>query len=111
MDAPKSLDEAGAQITVKVGAAKGSYAGMPASRSYVVDLHVPGKPAGVKLGDRALPMFQAPAGDRAARDKARAAFDAAPEGWMFDQSDRRGVLHVRLTPQALAAGFVVKVTM
>ena len=35
VDAPKSLDEAGAQITVTVGAAKGSYHGMPASRSYV----------------------------------------------------------------------------
>jgi alpha-glucosidase len=110
-DAPKSLDESGAQITVKVGAAKGSYAGMPAMRSYVVDVHVPGKPAGVKLGDRALPMFQVSAGDRAAREKARAEFDAAPEGWLFDPSDRHGVLHVRLKPQAASAGFVVKVTM
>jgi alpha-glucosidase (family GH31 glycosyl hydrolase) len=110
-DAPKSLDESGAQITVKVGAAKGSYAGMPAMRSYVVDVHVPGKPAGVKLGDRALPMFQVSAGDRAAREKARAEFDAAPEGWLFDPADRHGVLHVRLKPQAASAGFVVKVTM
>jgi alpha-glucosidase (family GH31 glycosyl hydrolase) len=112
VDAPKSLDDPGAQITVKVGAARGSYDGMPATRAYVVDLHVPGKPAGVKLGDRALPVFQVPAGaDRTARDKARAEFDAAPEGWMFDPSDRRGVLHVRLKPQASSAGFVVKVTM
>ena len=112
VDAPKSLDDPGAQVTVKVGAAKGNYRGMPASRSYEVDLHVPSKPAAVKLGDYALPMFQRPAGgDRAARDKARAEFDAAPEGWMFDPSDRRGVLHVRLKPQASAAGFVVNVTM
>ena len=110
-DAPKSLDDPGAQVTVKVGPAKGSYLGMPAMRSYVVDLHVPGKPSSVKLGDRVLPMFQVPAGDRNARAKARAEFDAAPEGWLFDPSDRRGVLHVRLKPQASAAGFVVKVTM
>lgn len=111
VEAPKSLDEAGAQIVVKVGAARGSYAGMPASRSYVVDLHVPGRPASVKLGDRLLPMFPVPAGDRAAREKARAEFDAAPEGWMFDPADRRGVLQVRVKPQALAGGFTVKVTM
>jgi alpha-glucosidase (family GH31 glycosyl hydrolase) len=111
VDAPKSLDEAGAQVTVKVGAARGSYKEMPASRPYVVELHVPAKPASVRLGDRVLQMFQLPAGDRAAREKARAEFDAAPEGWLFDPSDRRGVLHVRIKPQAVSAGYVVKVTM
>ena len=111
VDAPKSLDEPGAQVTVKVGGAKGAYKDMPGSRSYVVDLHVPSKPASVKLGDRALPIFQVPAGDRAAREKARAEFDAAPEGWLFDPSDRRGVLHVRIKPQAVGTGFVVRVAM
>jgi alpha-glucosidase (family GH31 glycosyl hydrolase) len=110
-DAPGSLDEAGAQVTVKVGAARGSYKEMPASRSYVVDLHLPAKPASVKLGDRVLPLFQVPAGDRAAREKALAEFDAAPEGWLFDQADRHGVLQVRIKPQAVNAGFVVRVTM
>ncbi len=111
VDAPRSLDEPGAQVTVKVGAAKGSYKDMPASRSYILDLHVPGRPASVKLGDRILPAFQLPEGDRAAREKARAEFDAAPEGWLFDPSDRHGMLHVRVEPQALSAGFAVKVAM
>jgi len=50
--------------------------------------------------------------DRAARDKARAAFDAAPEGWLYDAPTRAGiggVLHVRIKPQPLTTGFVVKV--
>jgi alpha-glucosidase len=113
--APKALDEAGAQVTVKVGPAKGAYKGMAASRSYVLDVHVPAKPASVKLADRVLPAFELPpsgrGGDRAAREKARAAFEAAPEGWLFDPSDRRGVLHVRLKPQAPGAGFTVGVVM
>jgi|WetSurMetagenome_2_1015567.scaffolds.fasta_scaffold24003_2 alpha-glucosidase len=113
--APKSLDDAGTQVIVKVGPAKGTYAGMPASRSYALDVHVPAKPASVKLGDRSLPAFELPAagrgGDRAARDKARAAFDAAPEGWLFDPSDRRGVLHVRVKPQTVSSGFSVAIGM
>jgi hypothetical protein len=56
-------------------------------------------------------MFQVPAGDRAAREKARAEFNAAAEGWLFDPSDRRGVLHVRIKPQPLASGFVVNVVL
>ncbi len=111
VDAPTSLDEPGAQVTVTVGAAKGRYQGMPASRSYVMDLHLPGGPSAVTVGGRTLPTFPAPSGTRDERAKARAAFDAAPEGWMFDPSDRRGVLQVRVTPQPPGAGFVVKVTM
>lgn len=111
MDAPKALDEPGTQVTVKVGAAKGTYKDMPTARGYVMDVHVPTRPASVKLGDRELPVFQVPTGDRAARDKARAEFDAAAEGWLFDPSDRRGVVHVRIKPQPLATGFVVKVAL
>ena len=109
VDAPKSIDTPGTQIAVKVGAAKGKYADMPASRAYVVDLHVPSKPASVKLGDRALPPFEAAGPDRAARDKARADFAAAAEGWFFDAADRHGVLHVKVKAQPLATGFIVKV--
>ena len=58
VDAPKAIDVPGAQVTVKVGPAKGRYEGMPASRSYVVDVHVPGKPASVRLGDRVLPSVR-----------------------------------------------------
>jgi hypothetical protein len=116
VDAPKSLDEPGTQVTVKVGAAKGTYKGMPASRSYVVDIHLPVKPASVRIGERVVQAFEVPpagrGGDRAARDKARAAFDAAPEGWLYDAPTRAGVggvLHVRVKAQPLTTGFLVRV--
>jgi len=100
VEAPKSLDAPNAQITVKVGAAKGTYKDMPASRSYVVGVHIAAKPAGVKLAEKDLAGFEK-----------RAEFDAAPEGWFFDARDRRGVLHVKTRPQAMAAGFTLKVNM
>jgi alpha-glucosidase (family GH31 glycosyl hydrolase) len=111
VEAPKSIDTPKALITVKVGAAKGKYGEMPASRSYAVDVHVPAKPATVKLGDSILPGFEPNAQDRAARDKVRADFTAAAEGWFFDAGDRRGVLHIKTRPQALSAGFIVRITM
>jgi hypothetical protein len=49
--------------------------------------------------------------DRTARDKTRAAFAAAGEGSLFDGADRRGVLHVEIKPQSLAAGFTVRVSL
>jgi alpha-glucosidase len=100
VEAPKSLDTLNAQVTVRVGPARGKYRDMPASRSYVVDVHVPARPAGVTLGDRALQSFEK-----------RAEYDAAPEGWFFDVRDRRGVLHIKTRPQPLSSGFAVKVSM
>jgi len=109
VDAPKSLDAPGSQVSIAVGAAKGTYAGMPSARSYVFDIHAPAKPAGVKLGDRPLQGF-APAGaDRAARAKARADFTSAAEGWYYDASDRGGVLYVKLKSQPLSGTFAVRV--
>jgi hypothetical protein len=133
VDAPKAIEGAGAQILVKVNGAKGTYKDMPASRAYLVDVHVPSKPASVALVarvvpepapaklagakpagrgaaaaapapiERTLPVFDAAAApDRASRDKVRAAFNAA---------DRRGVLHVKVKPQPLAAGFTIKIGM
>ena len=99
VDAPKSLDIA-ERISVKVGPAKGQYTGMPASRSYVVDVHIPARPAGVQLADKPLPVFEK-----------RQEFDAAAEGWFFDARDRRGVLHVKTRPQPLKAGFTVTIAM
>jgi hypothetical protein len=107
VDAPMALDTPGGTITVTVGAAKGTYAGMPASRAYVVDAHMSARPASVKMGARVLPGFEPAGTGRAAVDKARADFAAAAEGWFFDAADRRGVLHVKIAPQRLAAGFAV----
>ena len=111
VDAPMTADAPGDQVTVKVGAARGSYAGMPASRAYVIDAHVPAKPASVKMGARVLPAFEPAGTGRAAVDKARADFTAATEGWFFDAADRKGVLHVKIAPQRLAAGFSVTIGM
>jgi hypothetical protein len=101
---------------VKVNAAKGTYKDMPASRSYIVDIHMPAKPASVKIGERVVQAFEVPpagrGADRAARDKARADFNAAPEGWLYDAPTRAGlggVLHVRIKPQAVTAAWTVKV--
>ena len=86
------------QISIKVNPAKGKYRDMPASRSYVVDVHIPARPASVRLNDKALPTFEK-----------REEFQAAAEGWFFNARDRRGVLHVKTKAFALAAGFTVKV--
>jgi hypothetical protein len=144
-EAPLSLDEPGIQVTVKVNPATGTYQGMPASRSYMVDVHMPAKPASVVLveapaasnapanepvragrqqtrpgqgrvkpvapAERVLPVFQSTAQDRAGRDKARADFSAAAEGWFFDAADRGGVLHIKTTARPLSSGFAVRVTM
>jgi hypothetical protein len=105
MEAPFALDTPGETVTVKVGAASGQFAGMLTSRAYVLDVHVPAKPARVTVGGRPLPVFDVSTGDRAAQTKVRASFNAATEGWVYDAADRRGVLHVKTAPQRLATGF------
>ena len=109
VEAPKTLDVPGGTIAVKVSPATGTYAGMPASRSYLADIHVPARPAGVTLGARALPEITTTATGRDARTKLRGEFDTAAEGWYFDATDRRGVLHVKIKPQAVAAGFTITI--
>lgn len=109
MDAPASPGAPGQSIAVRVGAAKGQYEGMPARRSYELEVHLPARPSRVAIGGRPLSGFTPAAATRAARAKARADFDAAPEGWYFDATDRHGVLHVKIGPQPLAAGFVVTI--
>jgi alpha-glucosidase len=99
-EAPKSLEAAGSQISVKVGPAKGKFKNMPASRSYVLDVHIPAKPEAVKLNDKTLPGLEK-----------REEFRTAAEGWFFDPRDRRGVLHVKTRAISLAAGFAVKVSL
>jgi alpha-glucosidase len=111
VQAPKSLDVPGGIITVKVGAAEGRYDGMPDSRAYLAELHIPARPASVRLGDQVLPEITTAATGRNARNQVRAGFEAAEEGWYFDPSDRKGVLHVKFEPQALAAGFTLTVVL
>ena len=109
MEAPVTPDSPADQITLKVGAVKGTYDGMPAQRGYGVDMHVTAKPAKVSVGGKALTEIVAPAGTaaRQALDKIKADFAAATEGWYYDATDRKGVLHVKVAPQKLATGFTV----
>jgi hypothetical protein len=110
MDAPVAIDEPGSKISIKVNAARGTYDGMPVQRAYVVDAHVPARPAQVTIGGRAIAEIPAPAGGGrgAAAATARvAAFNAATEGWYFDGADRKGVLHIKVAPQKLAAAWTI----
>lgn len=111
MEAPVTPDSPGDQITLTVGAAKGTYDGMPAQRGYGVDMHVTAKPAKVVAGGKALTEIVVPAGTaaRQALDKVKADFAAATEGWYYDATDRKGVLHVKIAPRKLGTGFTVVV--
>jgi hypothetical protein len=82
---------------------------MPQTRAYVLDVHAPRRPATVTLGSRTLQEISADGSGRQALDRTRAAFDAATEGWWFDAGDRHGVLHVKVGPQPLAAGFRIAI--
>jgi len=93
-------EKAVSQISVKIGPAKGKYKDMPVSRSYVVDVHIPAKPAGVKLNEKALPGFEK-----------REEFQTAAEGWFFDARDRRGILHIKIKAILLTSGFMIEVTI
>jgi alpha-glucosidase len=98
VEGPKSLDTPGTAVTVKVGPAKGKYKDMPQSRSYIVDVHLPAKPAAVKLNDKPVPIIEK-----------REEFQNAAEGWFFDARDRRGVLHIRTKAIPLTSVFTLKV--
>jgi alpha-glucosidase len=111
VEAPAVPDAPGDQIAVSVGPAVGQYAAMPASRSYRLDLHVPRRPASVTMGGRALTEIASAGTSRQALDKARADLDATAEGWFYDPSDRRGVVHVKIAPQRLASGFGVVIRL
>jgi hypothetical protein len=109
LDAPATPDTAGDTIKVDVSPAAGQYDGMPGSRSYVLEVHTPRKPSTIAVGGRAIAEIPTTGQGRQALDKLKADFSAAKEGWYFDASDRRGVVHLKLGPQALSKGFSVVV--
>jgi hypothetical protein len=110
VDAPPVTDAPGQAITVKVNPARGSYNGAPASRAFVLEVHAAIKPGAVTLGALALKEVVATATGRQAMTKVREDFAAATEGWYYDATDRKGVLHVKLPAQRSARGFTVKIT-
>jgi alpha-glucosidase (family GH31 glycosyl hydrolase) len=110
-EAPPVPDAPGDKITLTVHPATGHYDGMPTSRSFVVEVHAPRKPASVSVGGKALAEIALEGTGRQALDKQKAAFDAAASGWYFDASDRKGVLHVKVGVQALATGFALAIVL
>lgn len=105
-DAPAVPDTAGARVTITVRPAAGHYDGMPTERSYVLDVHVPKRPATVTLDGHPLSEVHAA---RQGSGSPMAFWDPNQEGWFFDGADRRGVLHIQVGVKPLSKGFVVAI--
>ncbi|WP_295011846.1 NPCBM/NEW2 domain-containing protein [uncultured Microbacterium sp.] len=86
VDAPAK--DAG-DVAVTIGTRTGSYTGMAASRPYQLDVHSGSAPDAVRVGGTELP-----------KQADKAAFDAAPSGWYYDQDAPGGVVHVKAGPVA-----------
>lgn len=74
-------------VTVRIDAVQGQYAGQETARRYALQVHTHAAPGRVELDGRALP----PLASRAAFD----ALGADAEGWFHDAADRHGTLFVR----------------
>ncbi|WP_432753559.1 NPCBM/NEW2 domain-containing protein [Streptomyces sp. JL2001] len=70
-------------VTVRIGASQGTFAGKSAARPYQFTVHTGDAPSAVKLGGT-LPRFTS-----------RAAYEAASQGWWYDRDDRGGVVKVK----------------
>ncbi|WP_394940639.1 NPCBM/NEW2 domain-containing protein [Psychromicrobium sp. YIM B11713] len=79
-------------VTVTIGARKGDYSGIAASRPYQLSVHSGSKPASVVKDGVTL---------TALADKA--AFDAAQSGWYYDSSAPGGVVQIKLGSLAKTA--------
>lgn len=84
-------------VTVRIGASKGSFAGKSASRPYQFTVHTGDAPSEVGLGGRALPRLGS-----------RAAYDAAAQGWWYDRDDRGGVVKVKTAAQRTDRPFTLE---
>ncbi|MER5884313.1 NPCBM/NEW2 domain-containing protein [Streptomyces sp. NPDC001941] len=81
-------------VTVRVGALKGSYAGRGTTRPYQFTVHTGHAPGGAELDGRDLPRYTT-----------KAAFDRAGQGWWYDRDDRGGVVHVKTPSLRTDRGF------
>ncbi|WP_395359802.1 NPCBM/NEW2 domain-containing protein [Streptomyces sp. YH02] len=86
-------------VTIRIGASKGSYTGKPAARPYAFTVHTGDAPGHVKLDGRNLPALSS-----------RAAFDAATQGWWYDRDERGGVVRVKTAALSTGRGFELKLT-
>lgn len=86
----------GGDVTVTIGARKGDYSGITASRPYQLSVHSGSKPASVVKDGVAV---------TALADKA--AFDAASSGWYYDSTAPGGVVRIKLGSLAKAVSSTV----
>ena len=77
-------DRGAGDVTVRIGASKGTYSGKAGARPYAFTVHTGDAPSRVGLEGTTLP-----------RHTSRAAFDAAAQGWWYDPADRGGAVHVK----------------
>lgn len=80
-------------VTVKIGASKGSYAGKPSSRPYELTVHTGTAPNVVTVADVSL-----------AKLASKTAYDAASTGWYYDN----GVVLVKTAPISTSLGATVR---
>ncbi|MFJ2474052.1 NPCBM/NEW2 domain-containing protein [Streptomyces sp. NPDC087659] len=81
VEAPRS---GGGDVTIRIGASRGSFDGKSRARPYDFTVHTGDAPSSVRLDGRTLPRLSG-----------AAAFAKAPQGWWYDRDDRGGVVRVK----------------
>ncbi|WPO74797.1 NPCBM/NEW2 domain-containing protein [Streptomyces sp. KN37] len=71
-------------VSVRIGASKGHFAGKQSTRPYAFTLHTGDAPSRVELDGRGLPRLAS-----------EAAYEKAARGWFYDRDDRGGVVRVK----------------
>ncbi|MEU7113948.1 NPCBM/NEW2 domain-containing protein [Streptomyces sp. NPDC046182] len=84
-------------VTVRIGASKGSFAGKSPARPYQFTVHTGDAPSEVELGGRELPRLTS-----------EAAYEAARQGWWYDRDDRGGVVKVKTASQRTDRAFTLE---
>ncbi|MTW11600.1 DUF5110 domain-containing protein [Pseudoduganella eburnea] len=82
------MSESNGAVSVDISPVEGSYANQEPKRAYALRMLSRQGPSAVDAAGRALKAFAD-----------RAAFDAAAEGWYYDQQDRSGTLYVKTVKQ------------
>ncbi|CAM5662010.1 hypothetical protein SNARM312S_01629 [Streptomyces narbonensis] len=87
-------------VSVRIGASKGTYTGKPTARPYAFTVHTGDAPGAVRLDGSRLPALTS-----------RAAFDAAAQGWWYDRDERaRGVVRVKTAALPTDRAFELRLT-
>ncbi|MGW1886233.1 NPCBM/NEW2 domain-containing protein [Streptomyces sp. NPDC001970] len=87
-------------VTVRIGASKGSFTGKQTARPYQFTVHTGDAPSAVELDDRTLPRLTS-----------KAAYEAAARGWFHDRhdrDDRGGVVKVKTRALRTDRAFVLE---